>query len=171
MFHLTFPNISHKSAYLAMLDEWKAFEPTPTSPRKLFAWEDYEDFLRIISDDLNDKERELNSTLFFFMENKVILGALQLRHHINHPNCSLEWKCGGHIGYGLRPSVRGKWLAKVMLSLGLIEARKIGIEKVLISAHSNNIPSWKTIEWLGGVFVKEIDDEEKKLKVYWISLL
>jgi predicted acetyltransferase len=33
-----------------------------------------------------------------------------------------------------------------MLSLGLEEARKMDIEKVLISAHADNIASWKTIE-------------------------
>ena len=39
MLHLTFPKISHKSEYLAMIAEWKSFETTPTSPGRLFAGE------------------------------------------------------------------------------------------------------------------------------------
>lgn len=57
-----------------------------------------------------------------------------------------------------------------MLRLGLIEAKKLGIERILISAHADNPASWKTIKRCGGIFLKSIDDEGKKLKVYWIHL-
>ncbi len=57
-----------------------------------------------------------------------------------------------------------------MLRLGLIEANKLGIEKVLISAHEDNIASWKTIESCGGEYIKTIPNEGKNLKVYWITL-
>lgn len=57
-----------------------------------------------------------------------------------------------------------------MLALGLIQARKLGIQKVLISAHEDNIASWKTIESCGGEYIKTIPDEEKNLKVYEITL-
>ena len=168
MLHLSFPNISHKSEYLAMISEWQAFEVTPTSPRKLFSWETYEDFLEIVKKDITDNPHGVNSTLFFFMDDDTILWAIQIRHSIDHPNLSLEGWCGGNIWYGLRPSARGKGLSKKMLQLGLIEAWKLGIQKVLISAHEDNIASWKTIESCGGEYIKTIPDEGKSLKVYWI---
>jgi hypothetical protein len=57
MLHLSFPNISHKSEYLSMIAEWKAFETTPTSPGRLFAGEDYEEFLSIIEQDVTNSSR------------------------------------------------------------------------------------------------------------------
>lgn len=167
MLQLEFPNISHKSEYLAMIAEWKDFEPTPTSPGRLFVWESYEEFLQIIEQDVTNSPRWVNSSLFFFMEDTSLLGAIQIRHHINHPHLS-SW--GWHIGYGLRPNARGKWLAKEMLALGLIEAKKLWIEKVMIGANDDNPASWKTIESCGGIFEKFTLHEWKKSRIYWIKL-
>ncbi|GAB0175049.1 MAG: GNAT family N-acetyltransferase [Candidatus Altimarinota bacterium] len=153
-----------------MIEEWRNFESIPTSPRALFRGETYEEFLEIIENNRTSNQLGVPATLFFFMEDDMLLGALQLRHHIEHPNLSLDGGCGGHIGYGLRPNARGKGLAKVMLGLGLGEAKKLGLTKVLISAHSENIASWKTIEGLEGEFIQEIDDEGKGLRVYWIKI-
>jgi hypothetical protein len=57
-----------------------------------------------------------------------------------------------------------------MLHLGLIEAQKMGINRVLISADEDNPASWRTIEQCGGVLEKVIKKDEKLLKVYWIDL-
>jgi len=60
-------------------------------------------------EDLNrettDNPHGVNSHLFFLMEEGNIVGALQIRHHIDHPNLI---ETGGHMGYGIRPSERGK---------------------------------------------------------------
>ena len=37
--------------------------------------------------------------------------------------------CGGHIGYSIRPSARGKGYAKEQLRLGLLEAKAKNIKK------------------------------------------
>jgi predicted acetyltransferase len=57
MYKLQFPNISHKAEYLSMIAEWKAFETTPTSPGRLFAGENYEEFLQIIEQDVTNSPR------------------------------------------------------------------------------------------------------------------
>jgi predicted acetyltransferase len=59
----------------------------------------------MIVTDLTNSSRLVNSTLFFFMLDDYILGAIQIRHHIDHPYLR---ESGGHIGYSLRPSARGK---------------------------------------------------------------
>lgn len=170
MFHLTFPDISHKSRYLDMIEEWKNFEPTPTSPGALFHGDTYEEFLKNRKQDTTSNRLWVPATLYFFMDDEDILWEIQIRHSIDHPRLSLEWWCGGHIGYGLRPIARGRGLATEMLRFGLIEAKKLGIEKILISAHEDNPASWKTIERLDGEYLTMIDDEGKNLKVYWITL-
>lgn len=172
MLYLTFPNISHKSRYLDMIREWRNFEEIPTSPRRLFAWETYEEFLGIIEEDRVNNGWWVNSTLFFFMDDEDILWALQIRHHIDHPRLSVDGDGWGHIGYGLRPSARGRWLAKEMLRLWLEEARKLSLEKVLISADETNLASWKTIETCGWILDRIIwrERDQKNLKLYWINL-
>lgn len=66
----------------------------------------------------------VNSTLFFLVDESTrnIIGALHIRHHIDHPKLI---ETGGHIGYGVRPSARGKGYATHMLMIGLQEAKKL----------------------------------------------
>ena len=162
---LEFPNFSHKQSYLEMISEWRAFE-VPTSPGKLFAGENFEDFLSIVERDKTNNPDGVNSHLFFLVENEIILWAIQIRHSIDHPRLI---EVGGHIGYGIRPSERGKWYATEMLRLWLLEAKKLWLEKVLITCHDDNIASAKVIENNGGAFERYAYRDEKKYRRYWVN--
>lgn len=100
-------------------------------------------------------------------DNKII-GIIDIRHHINHPILGL-W--GGHIGYSIRPSERRKGYAKELLRLDLMKCKEIGLKEVMITCHSSNLASEKTILANGGVFEKEIDVDGDKIKRYWIKLV
>ncbi len=56
----------------------------------------------------------------------------------------------GHIGYGVRPSARGRGVATWALGRMLDEARTIGLERVLIVCDPDNIASATVIEHNGG---------------------
>ena len=88
-----------------------------------------------------------------------------MRHHINHPILGM-W--GGHCGYSVRPSERGKGYAKEMLRLNIQNAKSMGIEKLLVTCNSENVASEKVIIANGGVFEKIIDVDGCKMKRYWI---
>lgn len=163
---LEFPNLSHKQSYLDMISEWRSFE-VPTSPGKLFAGETFEEFLAIVTKDVTDNPDGVNSHLFFLVENERILWAIQIRHSIDHPRLI---EVGGHIGYGIRPSERGKWYATEMLRQALLEAKKLWLEKVLITCLDYNIASAKVIENNGGVFERYAYRDEVKYRRYWISV-
>ena len=171
MLHLAFPNISHQSAYLDMLTEWRAteeFQQWHVSPGALFRGNTYEEFLQIAEGDLTDeRNRWVPATLLFLMDGERILGGIQIRHTINHPNLR---EYGGHIGYGIRPSERRKGYATEMLRLALIEARKIWLDRVMLGCYDDNIGSIRTIEKNGGVFERYTEYEGKKSRVYWITL-
>ncbi|MBP9779510.1 GNAT family N-acetyltransferase, partial [Candidatus Gracilibacteria bacterium] len=77
---------------------------------------------------------------------------------------------GGHIGYGIRPSERRKGYATKMLALGLIEAKKLGIERVLLGCSDDNPGSYKTIEANGGIFDRYTEFEGQKARRYWIEI-
>ena len=96
-----------------------------------------------------------------------IVGVIDLRHHINHPILG-TW--GGHCGYSVRPSERGKGYAKEMLCLNIQNAKSMGIEKLLITCNVKNEASEKTILANGGVYEKTIDVDGCKMKRYWIAV-
>jgi len=96
-----------------------------------------------------------------------IIGAIDLRHHIDHPILG-TW--GGHMGYVVRPDERGKGYAKEMLRRNLINAKALGLKKVMITCSHDNIASEKTILGNGGVFEGTIDANGETYKRHWISL-
>ena len=97
-----------------------------------------------------------------------VIGVIDLRHHINHPILG-TW--GGHCGYSVRPSERGKGYAKEMLRLNILNAKALGIPKLLITCNVGNTASEKTILANGGVYEKTIDVDGCMMKRYWIIVI
>ena len=95
-----------------------------------------------------------------------IVGVIDLRHHINHPILG-TW--GGHCGYSVRPSERGKGYATEMLRLNKLNAKEMGIHKMLVTCTEGNIASEKTILANGGIYEKTIDVDGDKMKRFWIN--
>lgn len=101
-------------------------------------------------------------------DNNNIIGTIRLRHRLAEKN-HLE---GGHIGYDISPSYRGKGYGKILLKLALDKAKGFGMEKVLITCDFDNIGSKKIIEHNGGNLENIIISKETSKEVlrYWIRL-
>ena len=109
------------------------------------------------------------STTYFALrksDNRLV-GIIDLRHHINHPILG-TW--GGHCGYTVRPSERGNGYAKEMLRLNLSNVKGLGINKLLLTCHSDNTASEKTILANGGIYEKTIIVDGTEIKRYWITV-
>ena len=172
MLRLEFPNESHKAMYQEVIDELWNMWLELLHPDSIFWGNGERDFSYVLKCLISDKKGEspwrVPCTSFLLVDDKKIYGALSLRHHINHPNLIHR---GGHIGYGIRPSERGKWYATQMLSLWLIEAKKLWLEKVLLTCQSENFGSKRVIEKNGGILESEQTDEKgERFLRYWIEL-
>ena len=100
-------------------------------------------------------------------DNKII-GTINVRWNLTEK----VKQFGGNIGYGIRPTERRKGYNKMNLYLGLIEAKKIGLDKVMLDCDVENLGSSKTMEALGGKLERtEIDPYDEILtSVYWINV-
>lgn len=73
---------------------------------------------------------------------------------------------GGHIGYSIRPSERGKGYAKESLRQGLQVAKEKNIKKALVTCSTENPSSRAVIVANGGLF----EDVRNGVERYWIDL-
>jgi len=109
-------------------------------------------------------------TYFLIRENdNKIIGMTNLRYILTE--FLLEY--AGNIGYGIRPTERGKGYSKILLYSVLQKCKELNLEKVLLSADESNPASWKTIEALGGVFEKKVPNKYEEGEIlckYWINV-
>ena len=89
----------------------------------------------------------VHCTYRWIVEDDRFLGSIALRHTLN------DWLLdrGGHVGYGLRPTARGRGLAGWALSRTLATARTLGLDRLLLTCHPDNPASARTIETHGVV--------------------
>ena len=107
------------------------------------------------------------TTCWLVDDGGVIAGVSRIRHSLT----ARLLAHGGHIGYYVRASYRGQGHGTQILALTLIEARKLGLERVLLTVDSDNLPSIRVIETNGGVMEDErVDSEGLRYRRYWIDL-
>lgn len=92
-----------------------------------------------------------HDTVFWLIDNDEFIGNLSLRHWLTEHLLNV----GGHIGYIIAPQYRQQGYGTEILRLGLLEAKKLGINKVLVTCDNTNLASAKIIEKNGGVFENE----------------
>jgi predicted acetyltransferase len=79
---------------------------------------------------------------------------------------------GGHIGYDIRPTERGKGYGTRLLALTLQEARQRGMRRVLVTCDADNLASAGVIEKNGGVRENQVRSpmSGKLVSRYWIDI-
>jgi len=76
----------------------------------------------------------------------------------------------GHLGYGIRPSARGRGLASWALGQMLQEAGAAGLDRVLLVCEDDNLASARTIERVGGVLESVVETDDGSFSRYWVTL-
>ena len=117
---------------------------------------------------INLREGFVPATTLFLkrLSDNKICGSISIRHELNE----FLLNFGGHIGYSVTPSERGKGYGKLQLKKAIEEAKKLNITSCLITADVENIASNKTILSQGGVLENTVIWKNDSLNRYWIKL-
>lgn len=164
---------SYEKQLCEMIDEWKLDQElhhTNRSPWAIFRNDchNFDDYLEHLESKEATEDRVPDSVFFLLDDSRDrLLGAVNIRHYLND---SLLRE-GGHIGDGIRPSERGKGYGTEIVRLALMECKKLGIDRVLMTCNKENIASARTIIKNGGVLENEFVNSDGNVEQrYWISI-
>ena len=160
------PTLADKETILNMMAE---FEETRSAHDGGF-WDaenfDYEEWLETSHNKemgIGLPENRVPSIQFvLFDKSGHALGFLNLRLRLNEGLLNYA----GHIGYSIRPSARGKGLAKEQLRQGLQVARSKNIKRVLVTCDCDNAASRAVILANAGA----LEDVRGGKERYWIDV-
>lgn len=107
-------------------------------------------------------EQHVPSTQYWLLADGFPVGYAKLRHFLNG---NLR-KIGGHIGYCIRPSARGKGFGSILLGEMLKKAAEKKIPRALVTCLETNTASRKVAVHNGGELEGIVDGE----CYYWIRL-
>ena len=160
------PRLADKETVLEMMAEFEKFQ----SPHDGGFWDTenfvYEDWLE------SNQNQEVGINLpegwvpaiqlVAFARDGQAVGFLNLRLRLS----GYLLEVGGHIGYSIRPSERGKGYAKEALRQGLQTAKQKNIKKALVTCSTENPASRAVILANGG----KLEDVRNGTERYWIDL-
>lgn len=159
-FYFEVPGLARKEDALAYIREFREYGSQINGAGGLHRFtDDYEGWLRKLDRDytrIPDEER-LPAKTFFLVRagDRRIVGMINIRLALNE----MQRQYGGHIGYSIRPTERGRGYNKINLYLGLKVLSRHGIGEALLDADLENPASWRTMEALGGRRVREYYDD------------
>ena len=109
-------------------------------------------------------------TQLWYVEGDEFLGSISVRHRLN----AMLANWGGHIGYAVRPTARGRGHAGAMLAGMLDHIRAtLPLERVMLTVSEQNPASMRVIERGGGVLQDRIPHPwvaGETGRRYWIDL-
>ena len=176
-FYLEMPSLERKNQIIDYVNEFALYNSETNgmgSLRKMFEGYTFEQALEMCLS-MQDEEyakklgRCQSKTFLLIRQNDDrVIGAINVRWNI--PESMKQF--GGNIGYGIRPTERRKGYNKINLYLGLMEAQKLGLDRVMLDCDVNNLGSVKTMQALGGKLERtEADPSDGILtSVYWFDV-
>ena len=176
-FYFEIPSLERKNEIIEYLDEFVKYGSDINGSGSLdkiyygYTFEEALDRCLKMEDEEYAKSvgRCQSRTFLLIRENdNKIVGTINVRWNLNEAML----RFGGHIGYGIRPTERRKGYNKINLYLGMLEAKKVGLEKVMLDCDVNNLGSNKTLKALGGKLERtEVDPSDGILtNVYWFDV-
>lgn len=157
----------YKKHLFEFMGEWTSADEKimPTA----IAINDYHDFDNYRIHLCRDKEVNgiVPETTYFCLDldRDIFVGAVTVRHYLTERLLN-----SGLIGDGIRPSERRKGYGSAMIGLALYEAKKLGIDKVLMCCDKRNVASARSIMNNGGILENEVEVNGIIKQRYWIDV-
>lgn len=176
-FYLEEPSMKRKNEIIEYINEFVLYQSDLNGAGSLDKMLEGYTFLEVLERCLNMQYEEYakklgrcqSKTFLLIRENdEKIIGTINVRWNLTD-----EMKqFGGNIGYSIRPTERRKGYNKINLYLGLMEAQKLGLDRVMLDCDVKNLGSAKTMQALGGILERtEIDPSDGILtSVYWFNV-
>ena len=147
------PNISYKDKAIDFVEEFKRNNSKihgGGNIGKYLETSTYEEWLKYIEKQRQPRTNGVpDETYFLVNENDNIIGIINIRLGLNDELKEL----GGHIGFSIRPTERGKGYNKINLYLGLKRLNEVGVKEALLDCEVDNKASSGTMKALGGKLV------------------
>ncbi|MFO7897450.1 MAG: GNAT family N-acetyltransferase [Planctomycetota bacterium] len=165
------PDLSMRDAFIDYAEEFEAADEPYAGDDLKRAREDFAAYVQRRRDWAAGRKLPrgfVPFTAYWLVHRGRIIGRSRLRHYLN----ARLTQRGGHVGYEIRPSERGKGYATRLLARTLDKAREIGLERALVTCDRDNAASARVIEKNGGVFANAIiaPDNGRPTRRYWIDL-
>jgi predicted acetyltransferase len=171
------PAVRYARSYLAAMREgfYRGVQPPLPEARIRAIEADFERYIAGIAEQTGtitlpngEVVPKVPFTVLWLVEGDEFIGEVSIRHRLN------AWLLqeGGNIGYGIRPSRQRRGYGRLILALALEECRRLGLERVLVTALAANRGSVRIIEANGGRLENQIDapSGDGLLRRYWITL-
>ena len=113
--------------------------------------------------------KEPGEIVYWLIDDGSFVGRVSIRPVIN----DYMLNHNGQIGYEIRPTKRQRGYGSKILKLALVQAKKMQLDKLLITCEADNTASIRIIEKNGGVFLDKTFDESISgfILRYWIQIL
>lgn len=169
--HLVLPSVQYKQSFLTADKATLAVDGRHLFSRTVFNPDNFEDFCHTLNSYAATAllpDDKVHESYFWLIDNDMVIGRISIRHRLNEDLLLYS----GHIGYIIAPPYRNKGYGTAILKLGLLEAKKMNLEKVLVTCDHTNTGSAKIIERNGGILENEIEVPGKHIrkKRYWINI-
>lgn len=143
--HLEAVEASHREAFQEMAREFRA-EGDERFAEVLDDWETHLQDVARFAQGTDLPAECMPQSSFLAFAGEELVGGIRVRHRC----IEVLERDGGNIGYEVRPSARGRGHAHRILALALVEARRLGLPRVLLTAQTDNLASIRTIQRAGG---------------------
>jgi predicted acetyltransferase len=139
-------------------------------PRYLGAAGDFDDFLRRAASDEEDgtlPPGRVPVSQYWLVSEGRVLGCSRLRHRLTS---ELAHE-GGHVGYDIRPSARGRGFGTSLLLLTRERAAARGIDRLRITCDVDNRASIRVIEKNAGILDAVVPSRTRDTMIcqYWVA--
>ena len=149
------PAIEYKESFLRFVDELvHSDEPFLREAQSVTegTFEEYLLKLRQMERGVDLPEGIVPMSTFWLVLEEDVVGVSHLRHRLNE----VLSKHGGHVGFYIRRSYRGRGLARQLLALTAARAKRFNLDSILITCDSANLQSVRTIESCGALLEEEL---------------